>query len=83
MDLEIERYIEATKSGIDIAHKTGMLNRIFGLLPFRNSAKPPPEQVDYQEKALNVFRENALETLASLELTAGEAIQGSWTRFHF
>lgn len=72
---DLQQHLEAAKAAIDIAHKTGLINRIFGLLPSSKSPKQPAEQVDYQEKALNVFRENALETLASLELAAGEALQ--------
>ena len=75
MEHESQQYLDAAKTGIDFAHKTGALKKIFDLLTLRRSSEQPTEKIDYQEKALIALRENALETLASLELTMQEALR--------
>lgn len=75
MDPEAQQYLDAAKTGIDIAHKTGILRRFFGLFQSHQSIEQPDQQLDYREEALAALRDNAVETLAGLELTTQEALQ--------
>ena len=74
MDQEAQQYLEIASKGLDVAQKSGILKRLFSLLPSRQPQRPE-ERIDYHEKALEALRENAVETLAGLTLTVGEAAQ--------
>ena len=70
-----QQFLEGAKTGIDIARKTGMLKWIGSLVVSRKSGAHSLGQVDYRERAAQALQENAVETLATLELTAEEAIK--------
>ena len=68
MEQEGQQYLEVARTGLDAAHKSGLLKKVFSLLPSRQQVQP----VDYREEALKALRENAVETYAGLNLTVGE-----------
>lgn len=72
MEPEIQQavdYISTANTGLNIAHKFGLLGKIGSLL----SSRKPEDQVDYREKAVNALLENAVATLEGIELTVSEA----------
>ncbi len=70
MDPNTEQYLDMAKVGLDTAHKTGLLGRIVdGILHRRE------RPTDWRVRALEAIRENALQTLANLELTTAQALQ--------
>ena len=69
------QYLEGAKSGVHLAQGTGLLKRLLSLVHSRRSQVQPAGQVDYRESAIQALRENAVETLENLELTASEASQ--------
>ena len=75
MEQEAERYLEMATKGLDVAQKSGILKRLFSFLPSRQSKQATEESMDYHERALEALRDNAIETLAGLTLTVGEAAQ--------
>ena len=89
MDHNTQQYLDMARAGLDVAQKTGVLNRIFGLLQLRQPSEPsqpieqPDPQIDFRERALKALQENAVETLASLELTIHEAIHILGPEFSF
>ena len=74
MEQEAQQYLEVARTGLDVAHKSGLLKKMLSLLTSRQ-----PEHLvqpaDYREEALKALRENAVETLGGLALTVGEAAQ--------
>ncbi len=69
MDPETPRYIDLAKYGVDLAHKTGLLGRVFEWAMRRD------RQPNYRELAENTARERAIETIAGLHLTVEQALQ--------
>ena len=59
---------------MDVAHKAGLLKKMFSWLPSRQP-EHLVQPLDYREEALKALRENAVETFAGLTLTVGEAAQ--------
>ena len=74
MDPDTQQYLEVTKRALDAAEKSGLLKKIVSWLTFRQQ-ELPEQSVDYREEALLALQENAIETLAGLSLTVGEAVQ--------
>ena len=74
MEQEAQQYLEAARTGVDVAHKSGLLKKMFSLLPSRNSGQQV-QPVDFREEAVKALRENAVETFAGLSLTVVEAAQ--------
>ena len=72
MEQEAQQYLAVARTGLDVAHKFGLLKNMFSWLRFRQQVQPV-QQVDYREDALNALREKAVETYAGLNLTVGEA----------
>ena len=74
MEQEAQQYLEVARTGLDVAHKSGLLKKVLSWVPSRQ-----PEHLvqpaDYREEALRALRENAVETLGGLALTVGEAAQ--------
>ena len=68
---QVHASIQAAKAAINVAGKTSFLQRTLQRLRNLRSNK----QSDYQEEALNAFRERALDTVAAADLTVAEAIQ--------
>ena len=78
MDQEVQHtydYLSAAKTGLDVAQKSGLLQRLVSRVFSRHTPVPPHEQQDYRTRALQALQENALETLASLELTTEQTLQ--------
>ena len=75
MEQDSQQYLDAAKTGVELAHKTGVLNRLFGLFGSRRSIEQPEQELDYRERALAALQENAVETLATLKLTMQEALK--------
>ena len=75
MEQQAEQYLEIAKTGFDVAHKSGLLKRMFSWLPSRQPEHPlkAVQQVNYREEALKALQENAVETFAGLALTVQEA----------
>ena len=71
MEQDALLYLDLLKAGIDAEHKTGLLKKLFSFVRLRKSGDP----VDLREEALRVLQENAINTLASQELTMSEALQ--------
>ncbi len=73
MDQETQQQLLAglqlAKTAVDAGGKTGVLQKVWGAFRNRQSTQP----LDYQEVALKALRDNALETLATVELTVAEA----------
>lgn len=69
MDSETPKYIDLAKYGIDLAHKTGLLGRVFEWATRRD------RQPNYRELAENAARERAIETIAGLHVTVEQALQ--------
>ena len=74
MEQEAQQYLEVARTGLNVAHKSGLLKTMFSWLPSRE-AEHPVQPVDYRKEALTALRENAVETFAGLALTVGEAAQ--------
>ena len=74
MEQEAQQYLEVARTGLDVAHKSGLLKRMFSWFPSRQP-EHPAQPVDYREEALKALRENAVETFAGLALTVEEAAQ--------
>lgn len=62
-------YISTAKTGLDIAQQSGLLRRVVSIFSSRKSG----EVSDYRKKAVEALLDNAVETLAGLELTVVEA----------
>lgn len=74
MEPEIQtnlNFLSEAKDGLTIAHKFGLLGKLSSLWPSRN----PGDASDYRQQAINALRENAIETLAGIELTVSEALK--------
>ena len=71
MEPDAQQYLELIKAGADIESKTGLLGRVFSSVFSRRSGQP----VDIQQTALRALQENAVETLANMELTVNEALK--------
>ena len=74
MEQEGSQYLEVARESLQVAHKAGLLKKLFSLLPSHQSEQSE-QPVDYREEALNALQDNAVETLAGLSLTVGEAAQ--------
>ena len=72
MDQEMYQYL---KDGIGIASKTGLLGRLFSRVNRSESVEIAPGPEDHRERAIQLLQENAVETLANMELTVKEALQ--------
>ena len=75
MEQGTQQYLEVAKTGLEAAHKLGLLKTIFSWLPSRKPEHPVQDvrMVDYGEEALKALRENAVDTLGGLTLTVEEA----------
>ena len=74
MDTETQQYLYLARKTVDVAEKSGLLKKIGSWLTFRQQEQPE-HSVDYREEALAALQENAVETLAGLTLTIGQAMQ--------
>ena len=74
MECDPQQYLGVARTGLDVAHRSGLLKKMFSWLP---SGQPehPVQPVDYREEALKALQENAVETLVGLALTVEEAAQ--------
>ena len=72
MEQEAQQYLAVARTGLDVAHKFGLLKNMFSWLPSRQP-EHLVQPVDYRENALAALRENAVETFAGLALTIEEA----------
>ena len=74
MEQETQGILESARTGLELANKSGLLNKVVSLITFRQSEKPV-HPVDYHEVALKALQENAVETFRGLELTVDEAVR--------
>ena len=68
---KVQHFLQLAKPILAAARNSGYVQRILATILNRESSQP----LDYRDEALNALRENAVETLANLELTAVEAAQ--------
>ncbi|MYC32465.1 MAG: DUF2806 domain-containing protein [Chloroflexi bacterium] len=69
------QHLETARAIAKTAEKTGLLGKVLSWVSFRRDPGRPEDPASYTERALHALRENAIETIASLELTVAEALQ--------
>ena len=74
MDTDTQQYLEVAKKTFDVAEKTGILKKIASWFSPRQQ-ELSVQSVDYREQALLALQENAVDTLAGLSFTVGQAMQ--------
>ena len=71
MESNGQQYLDLIKTGAEIETRTGLLRGLFSSVFSRRSG----QTTDFREAALRALQENAVETLATLELTIDEALK--------
>ena len=74
MDPDTQQALEVAKKTLDVADKSGLLKRVVSWFSPRQQ-EGPVKSVDYREQALLALQENAVDTLAGLSFTVGQATQ--------
>ena len=71
---QLLQHLETAQAVAATANRTGLVGKILSWVPFRRGEGQPADPPNHRERALQVLRENAIETLAALELVAVEVV---------
>ena len=71
---QLLQHLETAKSVAATAYRMGLVGKILSWVPFRRGEGQPAGPANHRERAVQVLRENAIATLAALELVAVEVV---------
>ena len=75
MEPDSQQVVDVATKVLDVELKHGPIRRIASVLLRRKSNKQPLQQMDYREEAVKAALENAVDKIASQELTTDQAFQ--------